>query len=238
MKLALPPQSADFYAFCAKKSQVGIVYERGYTIPPDELIMFTTVVDSKFRPPNEKVQFEKFCDYYKPGHSKSVEYKSLDYDYIGDGLTKLKVRFCMGSELESRATGEITIEKNRKNRKKIKGLKKPTKIYNFLFITDGASELKVAFDSDVMFQILEFQKLYVDPRTHIYSSLNSLLTPEQKHKLLSTDSMKGLSPCQINSHTDPLCIFMGLSRGDVILQQQDSVYCDQAIAKVNYRIAT
>ena len=238
MKLALAPQSADFYTFCAKKSQVGIVYDRGYTIPPDELIMFTTLIDSKFRPPSEKVQFEKFCDYYKTPNSESVEYKSLDYDYTGEGLIKLKVRFCTGSELESRATGEITIQKNTKNRKKLKGLKKPSKVYNFLFIIDGASELKVAFDADVMLQIIEFQKIYVDPRTHIYSSLNSLLTPEQKHKLLSTDSMKGLAPCQINSHTDPLAIFMGLSKGDVILQYQDSVYCNQAIAKVNYRIAT
>ena len=50
--------------------------------------------------------------------------------------------------------------------------------------------------------------------------------------------MKGLTPSQISSRNDPLSIFMGLSRGDVILQRQDSVYCGHPIAKVNYRIAT
>ena len=118
MKLALPAQSDNFYAFCAKKSQVIIVYERGYDIPEEEAIIFLQTDPTKI--PSEKAQFETFLQHYKPEDEDLVNYLNLDQNYIGEDLIKLKVRFCMGSELGNRVTEEITLKKNVRNRKNMK----------------------------------------------------------------------------------------------------------------------
>jgi DNA-directed RNA polymerase subunit H (RpoH/RPB5) len=230
MRCALPEIDNNFYTFCVKKHTVLIVSERGYDIPEVEREIF---LDAR----TQKSAYRAFLREYRTQGKEVVKYPALDWDYpAGSGhgdTTTLKVRFCLGLDLENRVTEEVTIKKNLESRRR-KSPVEPTERH-FLFILDGVAELKVAIDSHTIFETILFQQLYMDPRKHIYANRTELVPTEEASEIFGTKSMRGIT-CTQMSQRDPLTLFMGLEKGDIVREHHDNVYCGHPKATINYRV--